>query len=86
FDLTLHPGAYLAPPGSVRNGAGQPYRIFTPFWRALTTQMPPAPPLPPPARLDAPGFWPDSDRLSDWGLLPLAPDWAGGMRAEWTPG
>lgn len=86
FDLTLHPGAYLAPPGSVRNGAGQPYRIFTPFWRALTMQMPPPPPLPPPARLDAPGFWPDSDRLPDWGLLPLAPDWAGGMRAEWTPG
>jgi deoxyribodipyrimidine photo-lyase len=36
--------------------------------------------------LEAPQFWPASDRLEDWGLLPTAPDWAGGMRDEWTPG
>ncbi|MFN3523980.1 MAG: cryptochrome/photolyase family protein, partial [Phenylobacterium sp.] len=25
-------------------------------------------------------------RLEDWGLIPTAPDWAGGLRAAWTPG
>ena len=29
---------------------------------------------------------PRSDRLEDWDLLPSRPDWAGGLRATWTPG
>ena len=36
LDLQLHDGNYLAPPGSVTTGAGTPYKIFTPFWRALS--------------------------------------------------
>jgi deoxyribodipyrimidine photo-lyase len=28
----------------------------------------------------------DSERLEDWKLLPEHPDWAQGMRVEWTPG
>lgn len=85
-DLVLHDGNFLAPAGTVLTGSGQPYRIFTPFWRALVERMPPPAPLPVPPDLAAPAFWPDSDRLEDWGLLPTRPDWAGGMRAEWTPG
>jgi deoxyribodipyrimidine photo-lyase len=86
FDLQLHDGNYLAPPGSVLNGSGQPYKIYTPFWRALHERLPPAKPEPAPKAIAAPAFWPGSDRLEDWNLLPTAPDWAGGMRAEWTPG
>jgi deoxyribodipyrimidine photo-lyase len=86
LDLVLHHGSYLAPPGSVRTGAGQPYRIYTPFWRALTEQMPPPAPLAAPETLPAPEAWPESDALADWALLPVVPDWAGGFRAEWTPG
>ena len=85
LDLTLHHGMYLAPPGSVLTGGGTPFKIYTPFWRALQERMPPAPPLPAP-RLVAPAAWPASERLEDWNLLPTKPDWAGGMRAEWTPG
>ncbi len=85
LDLTLHHGLYLAPPGSVLTGGGTPFKIFTPFWRALNERMPPAPPLPVPA-LTAPGAWPHSDALDDWHLLPTKPDWASGFRAEWTPG
>jgi deoxyribodipyrimidine photo-lyase len=85
LDLTLHHGLYLAPPGSVLTGGGTPFKIFTPFWRALSAQMPPAPPLPVP-QLSAPAEWPQSDALEDWHLLPAKPDWAGGLRAEWTPG
>jgi deoxyribodipyrimidine photo-lyase len=84
--LHLHHGNFLAPPGSVLTGGGTPFKIYTPFWRALGHQLPPPAPLPAPARIPAPDVWPASERLADWGLLPTAPDWAGGFRAEWTPG
>ena len=83
--LVLHHGNYLAPPGSLTTGAGQPYKIYTPFSRALIERMPPAACLPEP-KLGAPAQWPESDRLEDWHLLPTAPDWAAGFGAEWTPG
>lgn len=86
LDLVLHDGNYLAPAGSVTTGAGQSYKIFTPFWRALRERMPPADPLPAPTRIDAPAEWPESDKLADWHLLPTSPDWATGFGKEWTPG
>jgi len=86
LDLVLHDGNYLVPPGSVTNGSGQPYKIFTPFWRALRERLPPPDPLASPDRLDAPAEWPASDALKDWDLLPTKPDWAAGFREEWTPG
>ena len=85
LDLVLHPGQYLVPPGTLRTGSGQPYRIYTPFWRTLVQHMPPPLPVPAPD-LSAPVQWPASDDLNDWQLLPTAPDWAAGMRQEWTPG
>ena len=86
LDLVLHDGNYLAPAGSVATGGGRPFKIFTPFWRALREQMPPPEPLPPPERIDAPADWPASERLDDWQLLPTHLDWATGFAAEWTPG
>ena len=86
FDLVLHEGQYLVPPGSLLTGGGTPYKIYTPFWRALSQHMPPHKPVAAPKKLAAPEFWPDSDTLSDWQLLPHKPDWAGGMRDMWQPG
>jgi len=84
--LHLHHGNYLAPPGTVLTGSGTPYKIYTPFWRALSERLPPAPPLPEPTVIPAPQTWPASESLESWNLLPTKPDWAGGFRAEWTPG
>ncbi len=85
--LHLHHGNYLAPAGSVLTGGGTPFKIFTPFWRALQEQvLPPHRPVAAPERISAPDDWPASDKLEDWGLLPRNPDWAGGFRAEWSPG
>ncbi|QNA83653.1 deoxyribodipyrimidine photo-lyase [Sphingomonas sp. So64.6b] len=84
--LVCHDGNYLLPPGSVTTGAGQPYKIYTPFWRALNEHMPPAPGAPEPHIIPTPEHWPKSDHLSDWKLLPSKPDWAGGFGREWTPG
>ncbi|MFM5906280.1 MAG: cryptochrome/photolyase family protein [Novosphingobium sp.] len=86
LDLHLHHGNYLAPPGTVLTGGGTPYKIYTPFWRALSETLPPPEPLPPPSRLPVPEQWPQSDDLDAWALLPTKPDWAGGFRDEWTPG
>ncbi len=84
--LHLHHGTTLAPPGSVQTGSGTPFKIYTPFWRALLRQMPPPAPVPAPSHIPAPAAWPASDTLEDWGLLPTRPDWAGGLRSEWSPG
>jgi len=86
LQLVCHDGNYLAPPGSVTTGAGRPYRIYTPFWRALTERLPPADPVAAPGHLPAPAHWPASDSLDDWRLVPTRPDWAGGLREEWAPG
>ena len=85
--LHLHHGNYLAPAGSVLTGSGTPFKIFTPFWRALQQHvLPPPKPQAAPDNIPAPNQWPASDGLEDWGLLPSRPDWAAGFRAEWTPG
>lgn len=85
-DLKCHDGNYLLPPGSVTTGSGGQYKIYTPFMRALWQHMPPAKPLPAPDKVAEPEKWPASDDLSDWGLVPVRPDWAGGMRQMWVPG
>jgi deoxyribodipyrimidine photo-lyase len=83
--LNLHHGNYLLPPGTLTTGAGTPFKIYTPFWRSLSQNMPPAPPMAAPVSLSAPACWPESDALDSWKLLPRMPDWAGGF-SEWTPG
>ncbi len=85
-ELVRHDGSYLRRPGTVLTGGGAPYKIYTPFWRALLGQLPPDAPAEPPTRLTEPAHRPESETLSDWALLPATPDWAAGFAAEWTPG
>ena len=85
LDLSLHEGNYLVPPGLVTTGSGQPFKIYTPFARALLRLLPLREPLDVPA-LTPPLAWPASDRLEDWKLLPERPDWAAGFRKSWVPG
>lgn len=82
--LTLHDGDVLHEPDSIRSGAGTPFKIYGPFYRALEARMPPPEPLPAP-RLTKPAKLPKSDELADLDLLPTKPDWSGGF-SEWTPG
>lgn len=81
-------GALLYEPWEVETKQGKPYGVFTPFWKAECALGDPSAPTPAPktvpsAPRDGLG---ESDRLDDWGLLPTRPDWAGGLRATWTPG
>ncbi len=84
-DLVLHDGNYLLPPGTVTTGSGHPYKIYTPFWKALREHMPPSEPIRTPQNIEAPQEWPHSDTLDEWNLLPTKPDWAEGFTV-WTPG
>ena len=85
-DLCLYYGNYLLSPGSVTTNSGDPYKIYTPFSKAMLDEMPPRDPLPEPETIHSPDDWPDSDDLSDWKLLPTKPDWAGGIREFWEVG
>lgn len=76
-------GTLLARPGSVLNGSGQPYKVFTPFLKALIAGATPPPRTAPPARIATPADL-ASDDLDAWGLHPTRPDWSGGF--DWTPG
>lgn len=87
-DIASHRGApdLLAAPDALLSGSGHPYKVFTPFWKALRDTHPvdrpvDTPPLRGPGPLDIAG-----DRLDDWALRPTHPDWAGGLRQTWTPG
>lgn len=86
LDLELHAGNTLVPPGQVRTGAGTPFKIYTPWWRALQERLPPDEPVEAPRELAPPDRWPPSDDLASWGLLPTGPNWAGGFEDEWIPG
>ncbi|MDT7934550.1 MAG: deoxyribodipyrimidine photo-lyase [Sphingomonadaceae bacterium] len=84
--LTLHPGQTLSSPPAVLTKSGGRFRVFSPFWRALQEQMPPAPPKPAPKRLTMADHAPAGDLLEDWGLLPTHPNWAAEFADHWSPG
>lgn len=77
-------GSFLVEPGAVSNGSGEPYRIFTPWWRAAQRQLGEIRIGPPPPRLAAPEHWPESPPSGDWGLHPNKPDWSTGF--HWSVG
>lgn len=75
----------LFEPWTVRTGAGTPFSVYTPFWRACLARPEPRMPLPAPREVrpgpDLPGI-----PLASLDLLPTRPDWAGGLREAWEPG
>ncbi len=73
----------LIEPGEVATGQGQPYRVFTPFWKSVLQRLAqprisPAAELPPPPRLD-------SEPLATLGLHP-GHAWADKLAGHWAPG
>ena len=76
----------LYEPWTVKNAESEPYKVFTPFWRACRNLGRPAAPSAEPDRLASPEREPPSDALDDWALTPRGPDWAAGFDALWSPG
>ncbi|MDA0334926.1 MAG: deoxyribodipyrimidine photo-lyase [bacterium] len=74
----------LAPLGAMRTLEGNPYRVFTPFYRSLMRRDEPAEPLPVPD-VQPMTTWPASDTIEQLGLDPQH-EWTSGLAHAWTPG
>ena len=79
-------GAVLKRPDTIRTQAGQPFKVYTPYWRAFQAMPPVAKPVAAPTSLAKPAKWPKSEALASWGLHPTKPDWSKGFSDEWKPG
>jgi deoxyribodipyrimidine photo-lyase len=85
ISLKRFPGALLVEPEALTTKTGGPYRVFTPFWRALSAGDVRRP-IPAPKRLAAAELDLTGVTLEECALLPHKPDWAGGLRNTWSPG
>jgi len=85
LEVTSHNGALLVEPWAVQTKSGQPFRVYTPFWRTLMATLEPATPHPAPRTIPAPATWPASEPLAALDLLP-AVRWDSGLVATWQPG
>ena len=83
--VTLHDGDTLIASERVVTGGGTPFKVYGPFYTALTHHLPPPEPRPAPHRIEPAAKVIESDRLDDWDLLPTRPDWATGF-TDWHPG
>jgi len=82
--LQLHPGRLLFAPDAVCTSSGDPYKVFTPFWKACLSLPEPRAPLKPPKLGEFAKV--KGEKLDALKLLPKKPDWAGGLRETWRPG
>lgn len=78
-----HHGSLLHEPWSLTTGAGTPFKVFTPFWKAILAGNPPREPLPAPTSI--PGVTAGTDSLESWDLLPTIP-WDQEFATVWKPG
>ncbi|MDE2509826.1 MAG: deoxyribodipyrimidine photo-lyase, partial [Elusimicrobia bacterium] len=75
----------LFEPGDVKTLTGNPYQVFTPFWRACLERPEPEAPLPAPASLGDARALPRGETLDAFRLLPKV-EWTAGLGAAWIPG
>ncbi len=78
-------GRLLFEPDAVRTKQGNPYRVFTPFWKACLNLDPPREPTSAPRKIPAPQDWPTSASIDSLGLAPQR-DWADQFSQRWQPG
>lgn len=77
--------ALLFEPHTIANKQGNPFQVFTPYWRHCLTQEIPKAVTVRAGPFPAPEDWPASLQVDDLDLLP-AIKWDAGFHAEWTPG
>ncbi len=86
IEVDSHIGNVLLEPWTIRNGSGEPFRVFTPFWRACQRTLSTVPaPLPAPRSIAQAKKTPVGVPIADLQLLPTR-DWAQGFSSMWTPG
>ena len=85
---TLHVfnGAFLSDFGDVLSKTGNRMKVFTPYKRNLLSLNAVRPQLPRPTEINSPEVWPELGAVEELDLLPSAPDWSGGISANWRVG
>jgi deoxyribodipyrimidine photo-lyase len=79
------PGCLLLDPSALRTQMGEPFRVFSPFWRACLERLEATAPRDAPAIIPVPRHWPHTLSLDELALKPTK-NWAGGMETCWRPG
>jgi deoxyribodipyrimidine photo-lyase len=84
LDVHSHNAALWCEPWQISTQQGDPYRVFTPYWRNLRSHLPTSEPWPEPA---LPGWRALTGglTLSSLALLPRIA-WSGGLADSWQPG
>jgi deoxyribodipyrimidine photo-lyase len=77
--------ALLFEPWTLKTGNGDPYRVFTPFWRNASARLHSPVPLIAPTQISTPKKLPTSLPLEALNLQPKIP-WASGFSPRWRPG
>ena len=78
-------GALMYEPWEVKTKSGEPFKVFTPFWRAcLQVEMRALAATP--KKIKSWDGAIQSDALDDWKLLPTRPNWAKSFEPLWVPG
>ncbi len=67
IDARSFDGHLLFEPWQVATKSGQPFKVFTPMWRAVREKEIPVP-QGAPSRLKNPDNWPESEDMVDWSL------------------
>jgi len=80
-------GSLLFEPHELATKAGDPYKVFTPYYNAALQLPPPRGPHAAPRKdqMQSPSAWPKSDTIDDLDLLPDHP-WAKKVASHWSIG
>jgi deoxyribodipyrimidine photo-lyase len=84
LEVNTFNASLLNEPWEVLNSSGEPFKVFTPFWRACRQR-----PIAPPQKAARPTIQlPEGAgrTLESLELLPRKPNWAAGWEKLWTPG
>ncbi|MEO6384614.1 MAG: deoxyribodipyrimidine photo-lyase, partial [Thermomonas sp.] len=78
-------GSLMVEPWQVESKQGDPYRVFTPYWRTAQGQLRLPVSMPAPERLPEVAALADGISVEDLELAPN-PAWDAGFWNQWTPG
>lgn len=84
LDAESFNGCLLFEPWHIKTQAGDPYKVYSAYWRACLKS--PIPRLHPTPKVKTERPEGISENLEDWALLPSKPNWATGFEAVWQPG
>ena len=85
-DVRRFKGYLLHEPDQVLTQSGEPYKVFTPFYKSCMQQVHSYTPLKAPKSIPSYAKKLPSESIDDWELLPTQPNWAFQFNSHWNPG